>query len=242
MLFDKLIPSEAWQRLMQRKGAAKWLGLAGLVALIVGIEWCETAAITKVAHDAVTGCSENQASMTARADAIFAKAEERYGPPTKRLRNGDEVWYERVSGADKSFGRFELSLNDHSDDPCYWEMSVAAYVTDAGAEAQALALHLDSYEVRRIYERVGRFVARQDGSIWLVKSEPLRTTHAASFFWLEDHLDLADHWGRVWMPEVRENRGKDAGARRESQWRPGRDPKSVLDGVEAFLRDAGVRD
>ena len=238
MLLDKLIPRELWVKLVT-KGRWGWLGIAGLVVVVGVIEYCGTQVVTGVVHDAVTGCSESESSMTERANAVFSAIPERYGPPTRTERNGDKLVYESTRLADRTLGRFEVELED-SGDPCYWKIRIRAHVTDEEDEPRKLLATLDDFDVRRSYERRGFFFARDDGSIWLTTHESLRTTHASSFYWLDDYLDLADYWSRVWMPEVRAI-AKGGAKPKQIFWRPGKDPESVIEGVEEFLRDAGVR-
>jgi hypothetical protein len=74
-----------------------------------------------------------------------------------------------------------------------------------------------------------------------MKSVDLRKEDAPSLFWLENHLGVAEAWAGGWLDEVSEIAAGRAPPPRVHVYRPGHDPKTVLENVERFLNDAGVR-
>jgi hypothetical protein len=131
-------------------------------------------------------------------------------------------------------------LEDSADDPCWWNLIAIAHVGEIGND-EKLRAALDDRSIGGRYERSGVWIHRHDGSLWLMKTESLRTLDAVSFFWLDNHLAVAEAWGGGWLGEVREVAAGRAPKPSGYVYRPGRDPETVLEGVQRFLDDAGVR-
>jgi len=211
-----------------------WLALGALV--LAAVVMCSVG----TSRRASPGCSETPVSMRDHAKRIFAGVEARYGAPVAE-RSGRIRVYDGASDGGRVLPRFELAVDDVDSNPCDWSMRVAARVRDAGPAAAGLVAALDTPEVRRSFERQGFFEGRDDGSIWLVKLERLRTTPAESPSWLDDDLDLADQWARDWMAQVEAHSSADAALPTTMQFRPGHDPKSVLERSQRFLDEAGAK-
>jgi hypothetical protein len=239
-LLEKLIPEEVWER-ARRKGG--WLGVGALLAAVGVVAYCEQRAVETAVHAAVTGCSESQESASRRAAQVFAAVVERYGPPTRELDDGDTLIFDAPRGPDAAPPRFELVLDDESmSDPCYWKVLVIAHVAELGEDGDKIKATLDDFDVRRSYERSGVWIHRHDGSLWAMKTASLREIHPSSFFWIDDHLSVAQAWASEWIGEVRDIAHGRAPVPKETVYRPGRDPQSVIESAKRFLRDAGIGD
>ena len=228
-MLEKLLPKDALATAYRKGG---WLAVIGAVVGLAALAYCEQRTVETVVHDAVTGCSENAESQSARAARVFAAVVERWGKPVREARGGDELFFREP--------RFELSLDDSPSDPCHWVVHAIAHAGEHGGEPAKLQALLDDPKIGRRYERSGIWIARQDGSLWLMKTQSLRQLQPSSLFWLEDHLAVAEAWSGGWLDEVREIGAGRRPPPPETVYRPGKDPKAVLEGVERFLRDAGV--
>ncbi|MFO0565260.1 MAG: hypothetical protein U0263_06335 [Polyangiaceae bacterium] len=212
---------------------AQWLALAALVVAVVVM-------CSRAPSHRVSACGETAESMRARAERVLASVDVARGPPT--LGPAGVRSYAGAERGEQQLPRFELRLDDFDRNPCAWALRVSAHLADRGDGAGQLVALLDEPEVRRAFERRGYFEAREDGSVWLVTLESLRTASVDSSRWLDDHLELSSIWANDWLLRVEEHSKHDAGLPPTMQFRKGHEPERVLERTREFLREAGVSD
>lgn len=238
-MLERLIPEEWWGKLRQRGGPVGWLGLAALATVAIGIGYCEYGAAETVVRAAVMGCADGTTVAADRAARVFQRVIAVYGEPTREEDRGNTLYFEAPRSADAAVSPFWLRLSDDAD-PCHWSLSVQVRVAPPGPDDATLVQAIDrDPAVRRGFESRGRWYANDEG-LFLARTHPVRELQGASLYWLEDHLDLASHWATTWLDEVREIQAGRAQAPGETRYRPGKDPKSILDSANRLLAEAGV--
>jgi hypothetical protein len=232
---ERLIPEELWRKLFAR---GPILGLVAFAAIAATIAYCETRAAEVVVKAVVTGCVDGVDVAVKRSERLFGAVIASHGPPAREEDGGNSLFFENPTSDGRALPSFWLRLYDDGD-PCYWAISVSARIAPPSPNADGLAEALNGYALRGKWESPGRWFANDEG-LWIWRRFDLRKIHADAW-WVEDLLDLGAFWSSEWLAEAREVVAGRAEAPREMRWRPGRDPKTVLENAQRFLAEAGVR-
>jgi len=220
------------KRLWAQGGAGRVLavlviagGAVGIGALKVGLR---TAAVRTV-----TGCGIDEAGMNKRASAMIEALEQKHGkgkpgPPG----------YSRVD-----FEKFDVDYVDMND-PCHSFMSVRTLISSTPPVPPAQMMRaLEDHQIGGRYEKGlgGSFVYDEEKTTFrIVYIVELKTQTPASFVrTVDEYLNVADSWRNGWFEEVALVVRGEARPPDKPVYRPGKDPESILRGVDAFLKDAG---
>lgn len=216
------------------------LGKAAAVVLVlvasVGISASRLLFKTAVTQS-VVGCGLDEAAMKQRAQRLLDVLDVEYGKG-KRLPGGaDRLVFENA--------KFDIAYVDMVD-PCQDFFAIRVPIEGLVASPLPPKKLLPILEDRNIggkYESGlgGMFVYDDDLKAYYL-SYIVRLTQLGDggiVREVRERQSLGEAWRKGWFEEVWRIAMGEAQAPKENMYRPGRDPESVLRGVDAFLKDAG---
>jgi hypothetical protein len=220
------------KRLWKQGPMGQVLAVLALLAIPLGIGGLRVGLRNAVVRSA-TGCGLDEESAANRAKALITTLETHYGASKPGKQGTSRLAFD---GFDVDY----VSMYD----PCYSFLAVrTTLATTSPAPPEQMMKALEDRDIGGRYEKGlrGSFAYDADETTFRIvyiveikKEHPSTIVHT-----VEEMLSIRDAWRGGWFEEVALVVRGEGKPPPKHVYRPGKDPESVLRGIDAFLKDAG---